>query len=1449
MVCCLALLAALAGGVTLLGRGVPRASGLIGAPELVAQTDDSAPLLSMTLFGASPEEEAGEVWGLAPTAQGGRPVRYSPAAGWTLGPPLQNAAGEPLEKFSLATPEAFRNNTPSPLAAQMTPGGGGAMLGEVSGRRMLLVREPGGPFKEVELPAGEAVLHAGETLFGERSAPVLAALQESGGTGALVAPSTAHVTEAVLYHDSSGWQREKIEVPPAAKRFEVLAIGAASPEDAWLLGRSEGPEGPLSLFRRHTGGAAAVWQPVATSPGGEPGAPLEIDGEALDEPGRDQAQLLTVTSAGVWLDARLHGARGPAILYFKPEGGAATGTFTGLWCHISGVASATPQATEACAQHPLPELPTEYDRSFAWPGAGFGERIITGAFDGRMLRLEGERFTIVNSLGSQPGTNPGSTEGAAFASPTDGWLGNSRLPVHLTAASGAAPSRLSSWPVPFRYALTAIAPAPGSAIAADASEAVSVGDNGEVARYQPGKGWLPETLLGPGGQRETPRLRAVAWPRPTRVYAVGDSEKGAGQMWLWRGETGLWEPDPAMPLNFRGNLLGIAFDPANSARGYAVGQQGVLLRYGKSWVQEEEQNIPQAARGASFTSIAFAGSEAIVAWRKLTAPGANSYLGGVIVNNGSGWKEDEGAAAVLGTKAVPWAVAGLADGGAGFTAQGAQGAAIYERNAPGQPWQGVSYPGGRAPGSLAVFREGGALRAIGASAAPETIGAESEPAPPPGFPPVLYDPYPLVSNAEHGVLRQTATGWSDEQHELNEAREPPGGYLFWDTPKIPDPVSALLVDPSGTQGWAVGGIVDGNPLLETADVNRYPSNGAAAPAAKAPETTHSGFVSVAVGGGSACSAPCASRADTGVGPAVWLARAITQTEEIRSVGAFVYTGPGVTTGTTAQPPLFPVPWQEEEQYYAQRASGGGVLVCAAPSPADREGNGEGSPSAFEGAFQGASECRGAGVAGNSYAFDKEGLRVIVLDTSLVRAGQREAPPEMIAWLQGQLQEAGGHAIVIGNADLPREYGEGGGAAHELVAAIEAGHAAAYFFDAPEENVRETLTGTASGTPAYGSGTLGYVSVQNEEVGGFIGQSGFLVAEVSASEKALGRYKVNARLIPDVEELAVEGEQGTLLRRSQVASFSGLARRPRAGNRSHNDILKNEVAPYVALPDVCTGAACARGIVPEYRFRSSDRQYGEFVKRNLNSPKRDAVLYDAHGKPVSDEAEGGKDALFCAFNATPPGKSVEVILETGNLRYSLPVIIQGGSVRQPCGTTALTSKPVPETTAVAPPVTEPTPAGNGAPPTNVSIPLPPPPAAPAAAPPATPAHPAATFPFVPQVAPVAFLPPFVPVPLPTPARPTPPSGTSAVTSPVEAAQKEEEEEAAPESVDASAAAYHPSEHEPSPAYLIGVVVLAAFAGASLRARRGPRRGPRVAPATLNTSRAQRSHERRRDLRER
>ena len=111
---------------------------------------------------------------------------------------------------------------------------------------------------------------------------------------------------------------------------------------------------------------------------------------------------------------------------------------------------------------------------------------------------------------------------------------------------------------------------------------------------------MREFLLSSSGAVSKPLLRGVAWPEPGRAHAVGD----LGAMWLWRAETGLWERDPATPVGFEGNLMGVAFQPGDPLRGYAVGKEGVLLRYDKTWTQEP---LPEGFAAAHFTSVAFAG--------------------------------------------------------------------------------------------------------------------------------------------------------------------------------------------------------------------------------------------------------------------------------------------------------------------------------------------------------------------------------------------------------------------------------------------------------------------------------------------------------------------------------------------------------------------------------------------------------------------------------------------------------------------------------------------------------------------------------------------------------------------------------------------------------------------------------------------------------------------------
>jgi hypothetical protein len=1435
------------------------------AEPTTPQVDGSVPASQVTLIGATPNEPgapgAQETWGIGATDH--QLVRYSHPAGgegsWTFGPALP-AGFAPVD---------------SPLAGEMTSRGTGVLLG-TGGVGTVLVRKPGEAFVETAhvpvegealSPGEEALLKKeGEALFESGRAPLLAALEEgSGESGALVVPvrtgQNVGVEDQVLHWDGKKWAGEPIEIPQASREeFRVLAIAAASPANAWLLAQLSAnptyPNGAVALFRRIEESGQWSWKPVSLSPGAgnEEAHPLSIplqDSETAPftvhgtgEPPTVKSQLLTVTTEGVWVDgerADVHAFEAAsATLFFKPEG-TAGGTVQASWCWLPAGA---PESTPTC-QHALPEgLPSGYSRSFAWPNSGdpFGERVITGLHEGVSLRLEGSSFQRVLALGAGHDAEevPGARFGAAFSKPTEGWLGESLLPVHLTEEPVAG--KLTPWPVPFRTPLLAIAPQPGAPVGALSSEALAVGLNGAVARYKPGKGWLPETLFGPGQKKVEAQLRAVAWPTSTRAYAVGDE----GEMWLWRAETGLWEKDPAAPPNFRANLLGVAFDPNNPSRGYAVGTRevgvgGVLLRYGKTWT--EETALPPQAQGAVFTSIAFAGSEAIVAYRKQPDPSSQTFVGGLLLNDGSGWRVDEEAAAVMGSQ-VPKTVAGLPDGGAAVLAEGGVHK-IYERQGAGSPWQATAVPPPGDGSSISLFREEGSLRAVVAGGGEGNLSLEL-PAPP-GSPPDQYKPIEAENTGTETavVLRQTNTGWSDQSHELDPVKQPEGGYApYWDVPYRPDPIEAVLIDPTGTQGWAVGGAIGSRNEIrtQTSDVERYPADGVQPTGiAETSVPLSPGGTTFAIGGHAECANPCAERARAGVGPQVWLAAALALARKT-GAKAFFYTGPSVTEGKIGGlQRTFPLPFGREFELSASILGSGGLPTYVAATPQDRDARPEreGTEGSFVsalGAFLAGSAkavC-GSEECGAAYALSEGGVRVIVLDDSA------EVGTEQRSWLESELAGAKGRSepvIVVGSADLNAQIAGGQERARRVAAALEAGEASAYFYDSPEENVQKPLRWGAEKVPTFGSGTLGYVQVTHELRGDFHGASGILRAQVETGTRIPGsnRVPVNVQLIPVVGELALEAKDGTLLRRSEPALFGGLARRPRAGGLALDNSDESQVDPYIPIPSECIGRECGVALLPEYSFSSSKPGVGGFVERNIAATSPRAVLQNAKGEPVEDTT--GKSGLFCPYNA---GTTI-VTVSTGGLAASLPVTVESGSVRQPCGTKPAEEHPAAQEQASAPPPPAPAPAPAAAPPASsppppVPLPAPPPLAAPPAAvtPPTKPGLP----PFVPLVAPIAPVLAFVPPPVPTPARPTPPTGTSAVTSPIEVAEREEEQESATESVSNQAVAYRAPEQEPTPLYILGVVLLAAFAGAGIRRPRRDGREIRVAPATISSMQSQR-----------
>ncbi|HUA11769.1 MAG TPA: hypothetical protein VMA83_07165 [Solirubrobacteraceae bacterium] len=1476
-----AVAAALAGG----GPGVvANASGQSAEGAVVAQTDDSVPARNVTMLGSSPGEATGETWGIgqgnSEGAQAWQLVRYSTASGWTVGPSFENEHGEPLSGFQPAGSPGPTGEPIHDLAGSIASGGAGALLGFVSDKsapngqlRMVLVRDPGGSFRETA-PVPEALLNTTtESLYSEYRAPMVAALEEGGGrAGALVAPvriGASGPESGILHWNGSSWTREPIKLPPEAEMpgFRVLSLGAASPTDAWMLAQLSARSGKIALFRRVVSGSEVEWRPVLFAGRAALQIPTRGGEEPFGESGAGSPpsnadDLLTVTAEGVWIDGELAESHRSATMYFKIEGSGPAGQVLASWC--------TERQYAPSCTHPLSEaLPAGPYRSFAWPAATgqepYGSRVITGFIEGMSLRLTGSEFEPQLALGaSTPPNDVGGTRGAAFSSAYEGWLGSFLLPVHLT--QHPAPNRVEEYPVPFRKALTAIAPAPGQPIGALSSEALAVGDEGEVARYQPGIGWTPESLYGTNAAISRARLRSVAWPKFNRAYAVGEF----GQMWIWRAETGLWEPDPGEPPNFRGNLLGIAFEPGDPVRGFVIGQQGVLMRYGKGWIQLPEcaneevgECIPPAAAGASFTSIAFAGSQAIVVYRKFHPQEAKSapyYTGGVLVNDGGGWEIDKSAQEALGGY-IPWAVGALPDGGAAVSATaGGENQSvplIIERESFSSAWQPTTqpYPGYEAPGSLALFREDGALRVVASGGLPETKRVEEVEEPPPGFPEALIQPYPL---AQGYVIRQTARGWSDEEHDRNPIAQPNADYSRYDMVYNGDPTSAVLVNESGTAGWAVGGVVDPERGEgDTADIGRYPAESGAPPGVGTSQVkTDSKDATLAIGGGAQCAAQCALRAMAGIGPDVWLRSAVALAARTPGVRAFVDTGPRVTTGETSGRPsgiaLLGTDYPRELSSYASILSSAKLPTYAVATPTEL--NGDGSECEFRAAFSsfaapfGEAPAReGVKPLGNSsesceggaaayYAFEATAragaasgagsassagaVRVLVLDDSR----EDDVGSVQLGWIARQLasaKAAGVPAIAVGNAYLQKQIALGSASAAALARVLVQDGASAYFFDSPGENFSIPLRSGGESIPSFGSGTLGYMSVVNAQLEDFRGHAGFLLAqvEVAARNPRNNRAPVTARLIPNIGELALEAKDGVLIRRSHAALFTALARRPRAGGDATGQSTRSEAAQYIPIPANCVGVACANAILPEYEFTSSKPDVGSFVKPNLESSETNAVLLGGNEeKPIADSASG----LFCAYN---PGKTV-ITISSGGLSASLTVTVQPGSVRRPCGST----KDEEENLI---PNQEPKPGKahiEGSGPLALTLPAVPP--VPAARPPAVPPSP-----FVPLAA-LAPIPlrTLVPPPLPAAGEPTPPSGTSPVTQPV--AQTEEEDEEATESVSNQATAYRQEEYEPAPLLVVGLLVLAALAGAGGMRRRRKRGEVRVAPATITAIRRER-----------
>jgi len=1491
------LLAVLSAAAVALPAAAPAAATAAEAQPVLGLADRDT-----TIIGAAPAGEAGETWAyrrlpldLAPLADPAGTLAFGAQSGatatpqllferWTDASGVWSPAQTPLDEKG----DPYRGPAPAAGGARVTATGGGVLVGRdslrPSGRQtVVLARDPGGRWRALPAAPDDVVLPedelsdtpAEELAPGQGGDPMtVAAYDADGATNVLLPLVGRDADSAVAHWDGRAWSREAIDVPDdSTADFHVLAIAAAAPDAAYLVARTDATLGDgVVLYRRVVENGVASWARQ------DLGAPLfaraatpasGVTALATFEGGL--AQTLTATADGVWIDGSMtldDGGASDFTLFWSASARAVTGS----WCDANG-----PDGGALCDR----PLGLRFGRragyrSFAFGGEGFGRRVLTnplaaGGDDasnvGTWASFDGTAFT------RRPGAGGNYAASGGFASPDRGWLEG---PVQVT--DQAPPARLATWPVSMRSPLLAVATEPGKPVGSLASGALAVGAAGGVARYTPGSGWEREFLLSSTGAVSSPTLRGVAWPEAGRAYAVGD----LGAMWLWRRETGLWERDAAAPIAFDGNLMGVAFDSADPQRGYAVGRGGVLLAYGKTWTQEA---LPAGFEQADLTSVAFAGRQALVAAGR-----------DLLVNDGDGrgWRVDDSLRALLAQAATPpriVTVAALPDGGAIAAGRGA----VYERDSAGGPWRQSSAP---LPGAgivaAAAVRAGDRVRAVVAvTPGVDWPVAPLLPEPDPELPDAVVPPFPLAGDGY--LLRETDGGWSDEQRTAYAG-------VSNDKPEKSDPIAAFALDPASGAGWALGGwsgqadsVGRGTGAsgvgatvrarVQTAAIARYSPAGtpeAAPSAGSGAVALDPTTVTFAVAGHATCDGPCALLAGGGLGPDRAVAALVDALRPIAGTAggprALLYTGGRLPTTSATQTPA------ADSARLAGMLAQAPLPVFGAVSAADSLGD---SVAGFRSAFAALPAPFGTAAAppgvlplgdGDAsvgtrthYAFDSSGgngmVRVIVIDNSrgsLAASDPYQVPLEpQEEWLRATLRDAraqGIPAIVVGSRDLNTRFVPSSNVAADgdaIARLLVDEGASAYLYERPEEQrVTQIPAGGATTIPAFGTGTLGYRSpianaVGQNQADALFGDSGYLLLSVDVARRdaATNRAPVTARMQPLIKQLTLAAVDGTLLRRSRPALFQGLGRRPLGGDRwgpiSAADGSPNPTGadPYIAFPAaLCQQANCGTRMTPEYTFTSSDPDIADFVAVDPSTTNLRKPLQGSDGKVVTDAHSG----LLCAFN---PGTTT-LTVSAGGMSYSQVVTVQTGSVQQPCGTRPLNpGRFRPSVEPSETPDTTPPPAAapvvNASP--GIAPPPPPPPAAPQApparAPVRVPRPPTPVVPFVPAPLIPGEVPlkppsqrPIVGVSPPPPATsftsPTPPGGAT-----VRVYEEKREEEVAPESSQAFAR-YDPDEHVPLAPALLGVALLAAFAGTALTlgVRRRDRNGPRtVAPLTA-TARA-------------
>ena len=230
----------------------------------------------------------------------------------------------------------------------------------------------------------------------------------------------------------------------------------------------------------------------------------------------------------------------------------------------------------------------------------------------------------------------------------------------------------------------------------------------------------------------------------------------------------------------------------------------------------------------------------------------------------------------------------------------------------------------RCPGRRRVARAvprrrraaGGRLAAAAPATAADRTAAGARR--PPGFAADPLSPAGGAGKRRACCARPRAAG-ATRGTNSNTGQDPPGGYSSQDLPYRPDPIIAVLVDPSGVAG--LGRRAANVEHAERSALQTRPTSSATRPTASRRRPTapvadrergqRRHDATFAIGGDAECAAPCAERVARAASGPQRVARHGRVARGARSArAAFLYTGPRVTEGGS-RATAHPIPFAAE----------------------------------------------------------------------------------------------------------------------------------------------------------------------------------------------------------------------------------------------------------------------------------------------------------------------------------------------------------------------------------------------------------------------------------------------------------------------------------------------------------------------------------------------------------